>query len=338
MKKKWFIGVDVSKTWIDVSCLESDSTVPSIEEQFENSLAGFDKLRSWLEKNNIKPEDCLFCLEHTGTYMLMLLTWLNLNSIDTVVEPALQIKRSIGIQRGKNDQIDARRIAEYASVFHKKLKLFELPSMTLLSVKQLLSYRQQLVKSCTMFKNSLKNHLQYNQLTNNKQVTEDIEQQIERLKESITSVEKQIYKTLESDQMVKKNFDLSKSVKGIGLILAAMIVVNSNNFTSFTDARKFNCYTGVAPFEYSSGSSIRGSSQTSHLGNKILKSLLMNGANSAARYDSELRNYYKRKRAEGKDHKLVMNAIAAKLIGRVFAVVKRQSPYVETYKNIIEIA
>ena len=64
-----------------------------------------------------------------------------------------------------------------------------------------------------------------------------------------------------------------------------------------------------------------------------MKTLLYNAANSAAQHDPELRGYYLRKKDEGKHHQLVMNAIACKLVGRVFAVIKRQTPFVETYVN-----
>ena len=71
----------------------------------------------------------------------------------------------------------------------------------------------------------------------------------------------------------------------------------------------------------------------SHLGNKKLKTLLSNGANSAKSWDPEIRAYYKRKIDEGKEHKAVINAISCKLVNRVFAVVKRQTPYVSIYQQ-----
>jgi transposase len=63
--------------------------------------------------------------------------------------------------------------------------------------------------------------------------------------------------------------------------------------------------------------------------------MLSRGANSAAQWDPELRAYFNRKLSEGKDHKVVMNAISCKLINRVFAVVKRQTPFVITYQQKI---
>ena len=103
-------------------------------------------------------------------------------------------------------------------------------------------------------------------------------------------------------------------------------------FTSFTDARKLACYAGVAPFEYSSGKSIRGRSKVSHLANKKLKALLSLATLNAKRKDKELQLYYQRKISEGKNGMLVMNALRNKLIHRIFATVKRGTPYVPLMK------
>lgn len=333
MKKNWFIGIDVSKNWVDVHGVNvsGDTVFPST--RFDNDITGFEKMESCLQKVGVEWNMALYCLEHTGTHMLLLLAWLDMQRREVVVEAALQIQRSIGMQRGKTDQVDAQRIAEYARLFRDKVRLFQLPSKALIAIKQLLTYRQQLVKVRTSFKNSLKSHLQYYPMADNPIIIEEIEQQILELDQKIKQVDKQLQQRLESDPDLKKNYQLTRSVKGIGLVLAATLLVTSNNYTTFPDARKFNSYVGIAPFEHSSGSSIRGKTKTSHLGNKVVKSLLMNGANSAARYDPELKAYYQRKKQEGKDHKLVINAVAAKLIGRTFAVVKRGTPFVSTYQH-----
>ena len=61
------------------------------------------------------------------------------------MESALQIKKSLGIQRGKNDRTDAKRIAQYAFAQRHRVKLHQLPAKSLLALKQLLAYRERLV-------------------------------------------------------------------------------------------------------------------------------------------------------------------------------------------------
>ena len=332
-KKTDFIGIDISKDYIDCALLNENLSGSTKCKVFKNSLNGFESMEEWILKEVGDLKRCLFCMEHTGTYGLLLFAWLSQKEIDYCVEPGLKIKRSLGITRGKNDKVDARRIADYAITNKAKLKLFSFPSEEIVQVKQLLTYREQLVRNRTTYKNSIKPHKQYEQLTGKDFVTKDIIALIKEHNKRIRQVEKEIIRALETDQQLIKNFNLAISVKGIGLVIAAFMLVSSNNFSGFEDGRKYACYSGVAPFENTSGTSIRGKTKVSHLANKTLKTMFSRGANSAVNWDPEIRAYYKRKIEEGKDHKLVINAISCKLINRVFAVVKRQTPYVITYQQ-----
>ncbi len=331
--KKWFCGIDISKDTIDVNVIEKDNPEIKREIRFANDFKGFDKMQFWFSKNKIELKNCLFCMEHTGTYGLLLFSWLTQKEIDYCVEPALQIKRSIGMTRGKNDKIDAHRIATYAMTHCHNLKPFELPAKNILQIKQLLTYRDQLVRIRTSFKNSIKSHQQYQKLSELISIARDIKKQIDQYTKKIAEIEKQIKEIIAEDEKLKKNFTYATSVKGVGLIISAFMLVTTSNFTSFENGRKYACYTGIAPFENSSGTSIKGKTKTSHLANKKMRSLLSNGANSAYKWDPEIRAYYKRKIKEGKDHKVVINAICCKLVNRVFAVVKRQSNYVSIYQQ-----
>lgn len=329
-KKKFDLGIDISKDTLDCALLDAEGAVKDLH--VPNTIKGYERIINWLEQNKVSPKEVLFCMEHTGTYGLMLFAWLSDQEIDYCVESGIQIKRSLGLVRGKNDKVDARRIAEYSQTHRSKLSPFKLPGKVLMQVKQLLTYRDQNVRIRTSLKNSLKNHRQYQQITDLK-VSEQIEERIEEMNKIISEIEVQIVKLLEEDESVKRNFEFVKSVTGIGLIIGAYMIVTTNNFTSFTNSRKYSCYVGTAPFEHTSGTSIRGRTRTSPYANKKMKTLFASGANIAIRHDNQLKAYYKRKREEGKDHKVIINAISCKLIDRAFAVVKRQQPFV---KNMYE--
>ena len=331
-KKEWFIGIDISKDKIDVAVFNGDASEKFVEQQFKNDLSGFDKMHQWLDREKISLADCMFCMEHTGTHGLLLFSWLTGKSVDFCVEPGLQIKRSLGMVRGKNDKIDARRIARYAYDQQQKLKPYVLPAKNLIQLKQLLTYRDQLVKICVGFKNSLKGHEQYQQVSDLGFVVDDIKTQIEQLSDRIAHIENQIVSIIKSDEGLYQNFTLATTVKGIGIIIAAFMLVTTNNFTSFDNGRQYACHAGIAPFEASSGL-FNGKAHVSHLANKKLKTLFSNGANSARAWDPEMKSYYKRKQEQGKSHKSIVNAISCKLVNRVFAVIKRQTPYIALYKN-----
>jgi transposase len=294
--------------------------------RFSNDINGFEALEKWILKQGVKVKDCLFCMEHTGTYGLLLFAWLTKQNLDFCVEPGLQIKRSLGMTRGKDDKVDARRIATYAMEKKAKLKQYELPSENLIRLKQILAYRDQLVRLRTSLKNSLQSHKEYQQISSLDFVTKDIQKQITHLDESIESCEKQIKEIIKSEKDIQQNFKLATSVKGIGLVIASFMLVSTNNFSGFENGRKYACYAGIAPFPNESGIS---------MANKKIKTLLSNGANAAKSHDPEIKTYFERKIKEGKDYKSVINAISCKLVNRVFAVVKRQTPYVSTYQQKI---
>jgi len=333
MKKKKYLGIDISKKWFDAYLLTSLNEKGS-EKRFNNSHSGLKYLFEWLSESGCKPSNTLVCMEHTGTYGFLLQACLQQHQWVTVLEPALQIKQSMGMQRGKNDKVDARRIAEYAYTNFEKLTPSKLPSRELLKVKQMMTYHRQLVKTRTGFKNSIKSHKQYCQLTGLDKIHKDIRVQINQLSKKIKGLETQIIKCLKQDEEIKKNYILLRTIKGYGPILTAAILVSTRNFASFANARKYACYVGVAPFENSSGT-FKGQTKTSALGDKRIKTLLNNAANSASLYDPEIRHYYQRRLEAGKNHKCIMNAVAFKLLNRAFAIIKRQTPYVVTYEKIV---
>jgi transposase len=331
-KKKYFIGVDISKDHLDLAFVSEEGNGVFKDKKVENSFKGYGRIKSWLTKEKLRLTDCLFCMEHTGTYGLLLFAWLSKMGIDYCVEPALQIKRSLGVTRGKNDKVDARRIAEYALTNRAKLNQYILPSKLLLQIKQLLTYRDQQTKIKVSLLNSLKNHIQYQQILGSDIISNEINDQIDELVDRIDDIDRQVKELIKSDDELQRNFELATSVKGIGLVIAAFMLVTTNNFTSFENGRKYACYSGIAPFESSSGK-YQGKARVNPLANKRIKTLLSHGAISAYKWDPEIKTYYERKIKEGKHHNLVINAIKCKLVNRVFAVVHRQTPYVNIYQQ-----
>jgi transposase len=164
-------------------------------------------------------------------------------------------------------------------------------------------------------------------------IYEQSKKDVERMDKEIKDVETQMLDIIKYSESIKENYALAASVKGIGKINAITMLVYTDNFTRFESARQFACYSGVVPFEKTSGSSIRGGSHISKLANVNIKTLLTQAARSAVMYDKELKEYYQRKRKEGKKDKVVINNVRNKLIMRVFSVVNKKQPYQQSYTN-----
>src|SRR5580765_2487116 len=148
------------------------------------------------------------------------------------------------------------------------------------------------------------------------------------LEVEIREVKKAIEELIATEDELRINYDLTTSVQGIGFVTAVHMLIVTENFSRFNDPRKFACYSGVAPFKHESGSSIKGKTRTSQLANKKIKSLLTLAAICAVKHDPQLKAKFEQKVKEGKAKMSALNMIRFKLIERVFAVIKRQTPYV----------
>jgi len=324
------VGIDVSKSTIDVTlhCGNAHS-------KFDNNEKGFKSMIKWTKKNTtMKLNQVLFCFEHTGLYSVSLSCFFTEKGMSFALVPAIEIKRSMGLVRGKDDKVDSKRIAEYAYLRKDTLKPTEIPSKNLSELSRLINLRERLVVERAGHKGTSRELKQTIGQTTAKEIINVHEKMIEHLTTEIKKLEKTISKVIEADPEISKVFNLTTSVKGVGSVVACHIIVATNCFQSFDDPRKFSCYCGIAPFPYSSGSSIRGASRISHYANKKLKALIDRSALSAIVHDKELREYYERKIGQGKKPRVVINAVRNKIIHRIFAVVKREEPFVEKFINV----
>ena len=328
MKSVWFIGVDVSKVTIDVAVCHQDSPDQFVHQQFANNTSGFKQVLVWLKKQKIDVSQGFFCMEHTGHYTLALCCFLQEQELLYTLVSPLHLKRSLGITRGKNDRVDAQRITQYACLHWRTLKPMQLPSACLLKLKNLMAFRDRLTKTKVSLKQTLQDLKDTRALVDNRFIIKQSEKQLKLIEQQIKHTDQQLEAVIQEDEQVQSHFRLISSVVGIGMITAAAFLIYTQDFTAFDNGRQFACYVGVAPFDHSSGSSIRGKTQVSPLANRKMKALLSNCASAAIQNDPELRAYYQRKLNEGKAKLAVLNAVKAKIINRVFATINRGTEYV----------
>lgn len=325
MKFKWFIGIDISKKTLDATLFDKGGLKKSKHLVVNNNLRGFKELVKWMKQCIPVLGELIICMEHTGVYGNDLAVFFDGKGIFFSMVSPLHIKRSLGLIRGKSDKVDSFQIARFCYLHREELKLSKLPSVTIKKLRGLINERERLVKMQTIEKIVMKELKTQNSST----AIERIETRLSNFTRDIVLIEKEMEEVLENEDAVFNNYLLARSVIGIGLVNSILFIIYSNNFQGFEDARKYACYSGVAPFENTSGTSIRGKTRVSHLANKRLKANLSNAARSAIQNDPELRKYYDRKSKEGKEHGVIMNAVKFKLITRVFAVVKRGTPFVK---------
>ena len=328
---KQTIGIDVSKKTIDVFIHGEKE-----HKRFDNNPSGFSPMPEWVGSiNPYSPSETLCAFEHTGIYSMPLSIFLTDAGISFVMIPGLELKKSLGLSRGKDDKIDSASIALYAYRRKEELSPYRLPSANLLKIRKLLSLREKLVRQRSGYKATLKENLQMMPDDTDSVYVETHRSMIANLSDSIKRIEKELQSVVASDEELGKQFALISSIDGVGTQTALFIIAFTAGFTLFENSRKFASYSGVAPFPHQSGTSVRGKTKISSLGNMKLKSLLSNCATSAIQCNMEMKMYCQRRIAEGKDKMSTINIVRNKLLGRIFAVIQRGTPYVDTmaYRN-----
>jgi transposase len=328
MKNKQIVGIDVSKSTLDAFIFKSNHLF-----QVANNPAGLVRLlQESIQISGLSKDSLLFCFENTGCYSKSLSVFLQDAGISFYAIDALDLKRSMGLSRGKTDKKDAKTIAMYAWRRRDELVCSKLPGPVFDQLSALLSHREMLIKQRTALKNANKGH--YNTYSDNefKFLKESQMRIIKQISEEIKITESEILFIIHHDAELKKSYDLLLSIKGIGKILGFYLITLTHNFTKFTDPRKFACYAGIAPFEYSSGTSVKGRTKVHPCANKQIKSLLNMAAMSSIQLPGEYQIYYIKRTTEGKNKMSTLNIIRNKLIFRAFSVVKRGSPYVDLHK------
>lgn len=325
-KFKHFLGIDVSKEYFDAVVILNGDKQNTIHNQFVNDYKGIQALRKWLKEQNATFENTLICLEHTGMYGKLLIKYLMVFKFDLWVEMSLKIIRSIGVQRGKNDKIDAERIAYYAMKNVDEAVLYKAPRKEVDKIRNLLSLREKLViTKASLLRNvrELKSFdLEVAKLSEKLQKST-----IKGIETDLQKIEKQLDKIINEDENLSRIFKISTSVTGVGKVTTLFLICFTNEFTMYITPRQLACYAGVVPFEHTSGKSARSKPKVHYMANKKLKKQLHMCALSAITSDPELKIYYNRKVQEGKSKMLVINNVRNKLVHRLCACIKENRTF-----------
>lgn len=310
-----FIGIDVSKDTLDI-CLLSERSRSFIVKNREKDIARF--FNALLEENISYH----ICAENTGKYTWSLMSVLADMDCDFYVVNPLHLKRSLGLVRGKNDKVDAVRIAHFIKKNYTETKTYVQKRNVIEDLQILLSERGFRINQRKQLKTKNKELMVLGNQKLAKHIIEQNNRLIKELTVQVKAIEQQVRALLKSDTKLNTLSRQLKSIPGVGDVLCWNILVKTNEFKSITQPRKLACYCGVAPFQNTSGTSIFGRNRVSNLADKSLKKLLHLGAMSAIRLENDLALYYKRKVNEGKNKMSVLNAVRNKIIHLIFALIK----------------
>jgi transposase len=311
------IGIDISKKTFDVFTKDVGHL------QFTNTNEGFKSFEKILDKE----DHCV--MEATGCYHLQLANYLFEKGFKVSVENPLVIKRFIQMkqQKVKTDKHDARMIALYGE--EQSPRLWEPEPAFIEQGKLITTLIQMYVKQQTQLKNKLEN-LRSSGVEKGVMVR-SLTLQLKRIKVEIKKLETGL-----EDLLKKHSPDVLtniRSIPGIGKKTAMLMMVTTNNFRDFDNAKQVTSYVGLAPTERTSGSSIRGRNYISKKGDPMLRHHLFMCSFTASQNNPQCRALYERIVAKGKSKKLALIAVCNKLIKQAYGVVKNDLVYDENYRR-----
>lgn len=328
----YFIGIDISKKTLDIAVLHENNFV--FQDTILNNKKSIRGLLGILSRKGINPVQSIFCAEFTGVYSRHLIDVYLSKGLNLWMENAYHIKRSQGLRRGKNDKVDAERIASYAFKSKYDYKGFEEPRAIIKELKVLINHRTRLMsmkKQLTMAMGEKK----FRSPTENRLMKVHSVNTLKGLNKDLEVLQVKINSLIKSDEAINKQYKIATSVDGVGPVTAINIIVVTNEFKDISEAKQFACYSGVVPFKYTSGTSVNSKSKVSKMANHRMKTLLHMAALSSIKIKGEMQDYFNRKVEQGKNKMSVVNAIRNKIVLRVFACIKNNRMYQKNYEYLL---
>ncbi|NHN25401.1 IS110 family transposase [Flavobacterium jejuense] len=312
-------GIDISKDVFD--CYGSVQG----HLQFKNEATGFKKFLEILSK------DSLVVMEATGYYHYRFAQFLyKQNVIVSVVNP-LSVKRFIQMKlvKVKTDKSDAKAICNYGMIHEVPLynALTDVQSECL----QLFRLLDSFIKKRTATKNKL--HGEEVLGTPSKWVYRSLNRNKKHLDKEILGIEQKLLSLIKQDQ--QNQLTLLQSIPRIGLKTALFLIIVTDGFKKFETASQLCSYVGITPTIRESGSSVKGHSRISKVGNRKLRNLVFLCSFNACKHNKACKAIYERIVNKGKSKKLALIAVSNKLFKQSFAIAKSGNPYDETFVSVL---
>lgn len=327
----YHVGIDISKKTFDYCVLDSSGN----EMDCGEVKNGKKSIMAWIAsmKKAVDWSRTLVCMEHSGYYGVHLLRLIHEGTDAAIwLENAVQIKRSMGLQRGKDDRTDSLRIALYSIDFQRKMTAWTPAPASIEKLGLLISHRDRMVRSRKSIALGLNEQKGF--------VNGDLHEELEKatrnvlveMDKAISLLDKKIAAVISKDVNLARQSEIINSIPGFGKVISSKLIEVTKGFSKLDNPRSFACYAGVAPFKHSSGTSVRGRTRVSHMANKEIKKMLHLAAMVTIRKKGIMRTYYIRKIKEGKNKMAIINAVRNKLIHILLACIRKDVTYVKNYQ------
>lgn len=308
------LGIDISKKTFDVALLREEKFK---HKKFNNNASGFKDLSAWLGRFGVGQLHV--CMEATSTYGEALAEYLFESGHKvSVVNPA----RIKGFAQGelirtKTDKSDASLIARFCLAMSPSLWSPEPHEIKLLRdltrrYESLLGMRQQEVNRLDV---------------SSKELQRDIQKHIAYLDKSIADTKKRINNHIDNHPDMKHKKELLDSIPGVGEATINVVLSEFSDISRFDTAKHLASFIGLAPRHRLSGTSVRGRSAMSKIGNAQIRKSLFMPALVAMKYNPILIEMRSRLLKAGKPKMLIVGAAMRKLVHIIYGVLKNNQPF-----------
>jgi transposase len=327
-----FVGLDVAKGKADVCLLQPDGR--RLEESFENSRPGHEKLLAWLDRHRAdRPIHA--GLESTGPYSR---PWCELlyasGHAVSLLNPARPkaYGQACG-QRNKTDRVDARLLAQF--VAEQQPSRWVPPAQEMEELKELTRRREELLTLAQAEKNRVESALC-------KSVRDSLARSIKALEKELGRVEDELEQLIGRHPSLRAKEKLLCSIPGIGQVTARKILAELPDVSCFQNARQAAAYAGLSPRRHESGKTVHKKGRLSKIGNAGLRKALYMPAIVAIKHNPVVQEFAQRLRANGKCESVIIGAAMRKLLHIAFGVLKHKKPFDPAYwadasKNFLKI-
>lgn len=326
-----FLGIDSAAESFTASLFRSPQQINSASKPFSNSEAGVRDLESWLRSQNVDREQVQVCIENTGVYSEALCYLLRERGYRLSLLDPRTLLKAFPDGEPKTDRIDARKVAEYGYRYADKLRIWEPQAEVVEQIRVVLNTREQLVEQKTATQNTRSTLARKRVQT--PAANKALDATLANLKHEIDELEKELKRLIRSQPTLIQGASLLMSAPGVSWLLSGHFIVLTRGFTELPKYRSMAQYLGVAPNDHTSGTSVRRKSKSRRYGPGTIRKLLHLAARSVSTHESSFRAYYLAKTAAGKEKQLVLNNIANKLLRRLCAILKHQTPYIRGYRS-----
>jgi transposase len=306
------LGIDISKLKFNVCLINLNGKLK--HKVFPNIATGFEQLQTWLSKQGVERVHA--CLEATGTYGEALAFFLyQAGQTVSVINPAaVKAFAQSRLSRTKTDRVDAQLIARFCQAQAP-------PAWTPLpqevrELQALVRRLESLIEMRVMEENRLSSGLTVDA------VRQSLEEHLAYLGEQIKRTEELIRTHINNHPRLKRQSELLDSIPGIAETTAALLLSEITDITQYRSARQVAAYAGLVPRERQSGSSVRGRTRLSKIGNARLRRALYFPAITALRCSPFFQAWAEGLHKRGKSKMSVICAVMRKLVHVAYGVLK----------------